>query len=321
MTRGIVIGKFLPIHAGHVALINFAAQHADEVIVSMSYTDNDPIPHTLRHEWIRKIFAGKLEIVVKLIIDDFDQPGLPLTERTKIWADELTRAYGHIDFVFSSEEYGEPLAQNLSATHFPFDRERKQFPVSASLIRAKPFKHWAYIPDVVRPYFVKKVCFFGAESTGKSTMAARMAERYESVFVPEVARELITSNDFTIDDIRRIGFAQYERVTQALKTANKILFCDTDAITTQIYSQHYLNAIPDELFELEERIQYDQYFLLDVDVPWVEDGLRDLPHLRKEMSQLFRSELVKRKIPFIEVKGTWSEREAIVTREIDRMLE
>lgn len=320
MTRGIVIGKFLPIHSGHVALINFAAQHADEVIVSMSYTDDDPIPHTLRFEWIRKIFAHESRITVKLIADDFDQPELTLQRRTKIWAEELTRAYGSIDYVFSSETYGDPLAKNLSAQHLLFDQDRSQFPVSSSKIREQPFKYWAYIPDVVKPYFVKKICFFGAESTGKSTMAKRMAEKYHTVFVPEVARELITSNDFTIDDIRRIGYAQFDRVMEASRTANKILFCDTDAITTQIYSQHYLNEIPEELYELEERIQYDQYFLLDVDVPWVEDGLRDLPHLRHEMAERFRSELVKRKIPFVDVKGTWPEREAVVAEVIDRML-
>ncbi|MBI3481387.1 MAG: AAA family ATPase, partial [Bacteroidetes bacterium] len=46
---------------------------------------------------------------------------------------------------------------------------------------------------------MKLICFYGPESTGKSTMAKRLAEFYKTGFVPEVAREMITSNDFTMD--------------------------------------------------------------------------------------------------------------------------
>src|SRR6516165_2870543 len=105
------------------------------------------------------------------------------------------------------------------------------------------------------------ICFYGPESTGKSTMAKHFAELYDTEFVPEVAREIISSNDFSIDDIIRIGHAQTERVKEKLKTADKFLFCDTDLITTQIYSKKYLGVIPEILFKLENEIQYDKYFL------------------------------------------------------------
>jgi HTH-type transcriptional repressor of NAD biosynthesis genes len=52
MKRGLVIGKFMPLHKGHIALIEFAAALCDELIVSMSYTDNDPIDPQLRLEKI-----------------------------------------------------------------------------------------------------------------------------------------------------------------------------------------------------------------------------------------------------------------------------
>ena len=64
-----------------------------------------------------------------------------------------------------------------------------------------------------------------------------MAEIYHTEFVPEVAREMISSNEFTVEDIIHIGQAQTQRIKDKLKTANKILFCDTDLITTQIYSK------------------------------------------------------------------------------------
>jgi HTH-type transcriptional repressor of NAD biosynthesis genes len=168
---------------------------------------------------------------------------------------------------------------------------------------------------------VKLVCFYGPESTGKSFMTQRMAKIYETESVPEVAREMISSNDFTEDDIIRIGQAQTQRVKEMLKTANKILFCDTDLITTQIYSRNYLKVVPQILFELEKEITYDKYFFFDIDAPWVADGLRDLNNRREEMKKIFEEELLKRNIEFIVVKGNWEEREALIKTEVSKLLQ
>ncbi|HEY0653074.1 MAG TPA: AAA family ATPase [Chryseosolibacter sp.] len=320
MKRGLVIGKFMPPHLGHVALINFAKQQCDELIVSMSYTDQDAIPHTKRLEWLTSIFDGDKKIIVRTLVDDFDNPLLPLAERTKRWAQIISHVYPKIDVVVSSEAYGEPFANHLQAKHISFDEGRRQVPIAASTIRQKPLSNWHFIPQVVKPYFVKKICFYGAESTGKSTMAKIMAGKYNTVFVPEVAREMITSNDFTLDDIITIGHAHFQRIIDATQTANKILFCDTDVLTTQIYSQHYLDTIPPILYELERKMTYDKYFLFDIDVPWVADGLRDLGHQREAMHARFVRELQRRNINFVLVSGTWQEREQLITAEIDKLL-
>jgi HTH-type transcriptional regulator, transcriptional repressor of NAD biosynthesis genes len=159
---------------------------------------------------------------------------------------------------------------------------------------------------------IKLICFFGPESTGKTVLVQHLANRYKTVYVPEVAREMIASNDFTAADIVRIGKAQTERVLQKIQEANKILFCDTDVITTQIYSRQYLNLVPEVLYDLEKQIRYDHYFLFHPDVPWIADGMRDLKDRRLEMFETFKSELDKRKIPYTNVQGTYSDREKIV---------
>ena len=166
---------------------------------------------------------------------------------------------------------------------------------------------------------VKLICFYGPESTGKSTMAKKMATHYQTEFVPEVAREIVSSNNFTLDDIVRIAKAQNERVKEKMKTANKLLFCDTDLITTQIYCRHYLKTVPVILYELENEIKYDQYFLFDIDVPWVADGLRDLGTKRMEMFQTFEMELSNRKICYQLVTGTWGDREKAITKRLDML--
>jgi HTH-type transcriptional repressor of NAD biosynthesis genes len=186
--------------------------------------------------------------------------------------------------------------------------------------REHPFRHWESIPVAMRPDLVKRICFYGPESTGKSTMAKRMAARYHTDFVPEVSREIISSNSFTEKDILLIGRAQTERVLAKTRTANRILFCDSDLITTQIYSDVYLHRIPPELTELEKQITYHQHFLFDIDVPWVADGLRDLGDRRPEMFQRFKRGLENRGISYILLSGTHEEREQRVIQYVDELL-
>lgn len=167
---------------------------------------------------------------------------------------------------------------------------------------------------------MKRICLYGPESTGKSVLAEKLAGVYRTAFVPEVAKEIITSNEFTVEEIIRIGKEQVARTKLMEKTANRILICDTDLITTQIYSRVYLRIVPEILYELEREISYDRYFLFDVDVPWVADGLRDLGERRAEMYGIFRNELVRRKIRFVPVTGDYDLRETIVRKEIDSLL-
>lgn len=323
MKRGLVIGKFMPVHEGHCALIRFAAAHCDELIVSLSFKADDPIPGSVRGQWLKEIFKAEPTITIETSLDNFDDESLAMSERMTIWTSFIQKRFPAINIVFSSEDYGEPLARSLGIVHLPFDPDRILFPVSASQVRAHPFQHWQFIPKVVRPYFVKRVCLYGPESTGKSSMAVRLAEYYHTAWVPEVARELITTNQFTLEDIERIGYAQVARTDEKMKVANKILFCDTDLITTEIYSQYYLNKVPPILYDLQRQIPMDYYFFFEIDVPWVDDGMRDLksPDQRRAMRDRFEKALTQRKLSYFFVKGTWQERFEGIVRHIDQWLE
>jgi HTH-type transcriptional repressor of NAD biosynthesis genes len=310
----------MPPHNGHIALIEFATSQCDQLIVSMSYKPDDPIPGDLRFSWLKEMFQNRDAIIIEKVEDDFDDEHLELSERTKAWANFISKRYPPIDIVFSSEKYGESFAKNLKAEHVPFDETRTKFPVSASLIRKSPFEYWDFIPALVRPYFVKKICFFGPESTGKSTMAKKMAAHFKTEFVPEVAREFVTSNVFTAEDISTIAIEHYKRIIEKTKNANKLLFCDTDAITTAIYSQHYLNTVPSIVYELETKVSFNLYFFFDIDVEWVADELRDLRDQRERMFMIFKTELEKRNLPFFLVSGNYQQREAFVLEKLNELL-
>ena len=320
MKRGLVIGKFMPLHKGHIALIEFAAANSDELIVSMSYTEHDPIDPMLRLAWIEFQFTNNPRVKIHSIRDDFDDESVAFPERTAIWSKKMKEVYPPINILFSSEHYGEPFAKNLGVTHKVFDIGRTGLPVSATAIRNKPLSNWEFIPDHIRPYFVKKICFYGPESVGKTTMAMKMAAHYKTEFVPEAARDILQDNNFAEKDIIAVAQLQDRYIQEKLLTANKLLFCDTDAITTAIYSQHYLGKIPELVGELEMKTTYDQYFFLDIDVPWIADPLRDQSHRRKEMMEIFENELVKRKIAYIIVRGNYQEREEQVISHIDEMM-
>lgn len=320
MKRGLVIGKFLPLHAGHVALIRFAAAQCDELIVSMSFTQHDPIEPVRRFAWIKEAFHDNPAILPAMVPDDFDNETLPLAERTRVWSDFIRKTYPPVHVVFSSEDYGVPFALHLGVQHIAFEPGRSTFPVSGTAIRHHAMRYWDLISHPARQYFVKRLCIYGPESTGKSTLTRRLAAHYHTAFVPEVARELITSNDFSVDDIVRIGFAHHERVMAENDKAHKILFCDTDVITTQIYSQLYLGVVPPVLHALERCISYHHYFFLDIDVPWVPDGLRDLGDRRQEMRAWFLQELERRNISYTILRGSFEEREQTIRAFVDALL-
>ncbi|WP_375445377.1 AAA family ATPase [uncultured Fibrella sp.] len=165
------------------------------------------------------------------------------------------------------------------------------------------------------------VCLYGPESVGKTTMAQQLAAHYQTVYVPEVARDLITSNDLTSDDYARIAVAQTAAVAQAIPQANRVLICDTDLITTQLYATIYGVPHPAELTELAAQENFDAYFLLNPDVPWVADGLRDLGHRRAEMYNLFEQALTERGIRYVVVSGAdYEARTQQVINVIDTLL-
>ncbi len=320
MKKGLIFGKFMPFHKGHMALVEFALSTCECVIVSMSYTPEDPIPAEIRFQWLSQIFEDQPRVELFQALDDFPDENLSLFEATRLWATFIHQTFPDIEGVFCSEAYGLPLAQHLQLPVVFFDPDRVQVPVSATAIRKHPYQYWEFIPEVVRPYFVKKICLYGPESVGKTMLARQLAEHFQTAVAHEAARELLTSNVFDVTKIIEIGRLQTEWVKQRVREANKVLFCDTDLITTQIYSRQYFDFVPTELRDFEKEITYDLYFLLNIDTPWVADSLRDFGHRRAEMFAIFKGELEKRRIPFLLLEGNWEERFAKAKNEVEKML-
>lgn len=308
--KGIIIGKFMPPHLGHIALVEFGASNCEELLVVVGSRPTEPIPGALRYGWMKKIFKGRENIKIVSVRKDLPQDKEPSRRASRIWAQYLNKRFGDFDVIFSSEGYGDFVAEYMKAESKVFDLERKTVPVSGTKIRNNPFKYWQYIPETVRPYFVKRICIYGPESCGKSTMTEYLANHYKTSFIPEYARGYIEkrNNNFSYEDMEKFVMGQKRIEKIALRGVNKLLFCDTDFITTKIYSQHCFGKVSEKVDRFAASEKYDLYLFMDIDIPFEEEPGRFTKDLRLEFREKFLSELRSRKLPYVIISGQGEKR-------------
>lgn len=156
-----------------------------------------------------------------------------------------------------------------------------------------------------------RVAIVGSASSGKTTLAARLAQHYGTIWVPEYLREFVDTEarlPVSADQIH-IARVQVEREDAALPLARRFLFCDTTPLMTAVYSRHYFDGIDAELETLTAAHRYDVTLVCAPDLPWVPDGLmREPEDVSGAVSALLLHELAVRGIPYTLVSGTPEQR-------------
>lgn len=162
-----------------------------------------------------------------------------------------------------------------------------------------------------------RVCFHGAESTGKSVLAQRLRTRFGWPWVAEYGREYAETHgtDFTMDDLLAIARGQNEAMLRASEAQPPVLILDTDPLMTAAWAQMLFGHAPDELFAYPKA---DFYLLFSPDVPWVEDGTRffGTDEARARFAAVSEEMLVRAGVPYARIGGDWDEREAQVVEAI-----
>lgn len=317
---GMILGKFMPPHLGHQYLVDFARNYVEHLTVLVCSLQSEPIPGDLRYRWMREMFP---DVNVVHFTDENPQEPKDHPDFWQIWYDSIRRVLPTgPDYVFASEDYGGKLAEILGATYIPVDKARSLVPISGTQVRQNPLANWHYIPPCVRPYFLRRICIFGPESTGKSTLAQKLATHYNTICVSEYARGLLDYKDGKCDfeDIPRIARGQIASEDALARQANRVMFCDTDLITTTIWSDVLFGKCPQWIHEQANQRHYDLYLLLDVDVPWVDDAQRFLPHYREEFRDRCIQALESRLKPYTLISGGWEERFHKACMAVDRIL-
>jgi NadR type nicotinamide-nucleotide adenylyltransferase len=169
---------------------------------------------------------------------------------------------------------------------------------------------------------LQRVCVTGPESTGKTTLAARLAEQAKTEWVPEASRIYAERKGapLTVADVAPIAREHIALADAAAERARSrgasVLVFDTDLLSTVVYSRYYYGTVESWIERVERARRADLYLLCDVDVPWLPDGIRDRPANRDEMFALVREALVRRKARVVTVRGSWDERWAIAREAI-----
>lgn len=177
------------------------------------------------------------------------------------------------------------------------------------------------------PSDVIKIVLFGPESTGKTTLCQQLARHYNTVWVPEYARDYLQNkwNNERITcepkDLLPIARGQIRLENELTKKASRVLFCDTDLLETKVYSEaYYLGHCDPVLERYALKNWYQLYLLTYIDVPWELDDLRDKPNERETMFQYFKETLEKYNRNFIILKGTKKKRVQKAIAHIDKLL-
>ncbi len=281
MITGLVLGKFMPFHKGHMALIDYAKSNCDKLIIFLAADIDEPIPYKHRLKWVLSTYLDDPQ--VEVFGDIIDEPPILGDELSKWWGNYVTKRFGKIDRIFTSESYGKAFAESANAENWVFDKARTIVPISGTMIRNRPLTHWHYLNNFAKDYFVKKIAIVGTESTGKTTMCKQLADHYKTVWVPEAGRDLIpNSNDFSLEDLKIVGTEHAKNIIKYTRLSNKLLFIDTDLIMTKSYGKFFLNEVPkyEPWVEAANDIQY--YIYLDVNAPYVNDGTR-LPKEKRDL--------------------------------------
>lgn len=171
-----------------------------------------------------------------------------------------------------------------------------------------------------------RVVLTGSESTGKSSLAHDLAARYDAELTPEYSREyaLAHHNVLGPDDVDPIAQGQIALEDQHLAAARtrgaRLVVQDTDLLSTLVYAAHYYDVAPGWIADAARARHPDLYLLLEIDVPWIPDAVRDRGHEREAIQQRFRDAVRASATPVVVIHGDWTARRAQAIAAVDRLL-
>lgn len=302
----------MPLHKGHLALFEFAGKQCDTLHILLCHTNNELIPGAVREEWLKDMECKSANVrVISFAYSEDDLVNTSVSSRkvSLKWSEAIKNILPDIDLVFSSELYGDYLAEFMNCQHIVFDIERKSTAISASAIISNPLLYWNYIAEVAKPYFVKKIVLLGTESTGKSTLTRRLAEYFGTGYVPEMARDVLEkTTECKPHHLIEIAELHAKEILKKVKKANRLLFIDTDINITASYSEYLFNQHLPVGGWIEEANKSDLYIFLEPDCEFVQDGTRLTESERNKLSLFHKEQLHKKGIAYFSVYGNWEER-------------
>ena len=157
---------------------------------------------------------------------------------------------------------------------------------------------------------VRRVAIIGPECTGKTDLARFLASHYQTTWVPEFARTYLERLDrpYIKKDLTTIARGQLKAENSIAEQATRFVFCDTNLVVMKIWSEFKYGSCDPEILTLIKQQKYDLHLLTDVDLPWEDDPLREHPHKRQELFDLYKGHLENTQTKYTIIRGNYDSR-------------
>lgn len=166
-----------------------------------------------------------------------------------------------------------------------------------------------------------KIAITGPESTGKTTLAKDLAKEFNTIWIPEFAREYLLQRNgkYHLEDIEIIAKEQEKTWKKAQNS--DLAFFDTEFTVFKIWSEIKFGKVSPYIIESLANQDFDHYFICDPKgVEWEEDPLREHPERREEFFHLYLRVMNSNKRSYTVLSGTWEERLEIATDKVNHLL-
>lgn len=171
---------------------------------------------------------------------------------------------------------------------------------------------------------IARICLTGAESTGKTTLAARLAAYFGGVVMPEFGREFaeMHGTEFRRDDMVAIAMGHRAALKAIEAQAPALIIEDTDIVTTTAWARMLFERDKALIAQLKRLpASAGLYLLFDADVPFVADGTRMFEgDARRRFQMVLQAEMRERRIEPVQIEGDFAARERAAMVAVERWL-
>ena len=302
---GVVFGSFAPLHQGHLDLIMQAKKENDGgCIVLVCGYDGDKgeplMPQHKRYRYVREYFADD-ELVAVYSINDTEReiPQYPdgWTKWLQVFAEIFEEVYAGDDNALAVTNWyvgDKPYYNYLKSIGYNATLvDRKENPISGTMIRDNPSKYWDKIAFPFRRLFSINILIMGCPSEGKTTMVKDLGKYFNAPYSYEYARNYMEESNIGEDELDGADFfallqGQYALNKKLINSrANQgFFFADSDSIVTQSYAELYAKDTDckvseeelDEIIAIAEgitaRCKWDKIYVLAPHGKFVDDNVR-----------------------------------------------